>query len=106
MAEAVDVVAAMSNKFVGDFSLILLFGIGYVVLATMARVTTEMLNRMEGVPASVANQLGYVSALIQATVISIGWFWGRWRLRRWVWARLNREHRLMFCSGIDAFRGQ
>jgi len=89
MTEAADVVAAMSNKFVGDFSLILLFGIGYVVLATMARTTTEMLNRMQGVPAAVANQLGYVSALIQAAVISTGWFWGRWRLRRWVWAKIK-----------------
>ncbi len=91
MAGAVDAVAAVSNKFVGEVSVALLLGIGIFVLSVMGRVSADVLNKMQqnGVPVSTANQFGIVSAILQAAVISLGWFWGRWKLRRWVWTKIK-----------------
>jgi hypothetical protein len=91
IAEASDEVLKITNKFVGGLSVLLLFGIVLLILSFIVRVTMIMLHKMHqiGAPESAANQIGYISALVQAVVISIGWFWGRWKLRDWVWLKIK-----------------
>lgn len=91
IAEAVDAVAIEKNKFVGELSTIITYGFGTLVILFVARAGIDVLDRMQqqGVPVQRANQFASISAIVQAVIFVTIWFWGRGRVRRWIWNQIK-----------------
>jgi hypothetical protein len=89
MNEATDAIGAVTNKFAGRLSAVLLFGILVVIDAFLIELALDIHKRLQnGQP--VSDQFENAFGLVRAAVIVIGWFWGRWALRRWLWAKINQ----------------
>jgi hypothetical protein len=91
MAEATDHILKLTNEFVGRISAYLMVDVVMLIYALMtsAALHTMTVARQHAAPQSVIEKLDWTVTLLEVFVFLIGWFWGRWKIRDWVWAKVR-----------------
>jgi hypothetical protein len=91
MDEAINAVAIESNEFVGSISTKLVLVVEVLIALIMAHISMEMLDtiRQQGVPPTTANNFAVLLAIVQSAVLVYVWFWGRGRIKLWIWNEIK-----------------
>jgi hypothetical protein len=109
MVRAADAVATENNELAGRISMALIVAVGFVLVFLISGVFRDVLSRLEqqnGAPTQ--QQLmnwATASAVVEAAVFACVWFWGRWRIRLWVWKKIKPGAPLEFVRQSGVFQG-